>query len=142
MKGEYEIITFPFSDYDITETDEYKWADIIHLHWIGDFIDYKSFFKKNKKPLIWTLRDSNPLLGIFHLQNDLNKNSLSWKSLDQKMISLKNKYIKKHKSKIEIVGISKWMVNQSIVSKINMKFKHHFILNCININNYQIYNKN
>ena len=33
---------------------------IIHFHWINTFIDVPSFFKYNKKPVVWTLHDMNP----------------------------------------------------------------------------------
>ncbi len=62
--------TSPFSNYDITEHPLVKDADVVHLHWIGNFVDYQSFFSKIKKPIIWTLRDENPGLGGFHLESD------------------------------------------------------------------------
>lgn len=61
-----EYCSFPFSDYDITLTEEYKEADIIHLHWVAGFLDWNSFFSKNSKPIVWTLHDENPYLGAEH----------------------------------------------------------------------------
>ncbi len=129
--GEFEIISFPFSDYDITLSQEYKEADIIHLHWIGDYLDYKTFFGKNSKPVIWTLRDSFPFLGIFHLVNDLNRNNYQWKMLDQEMIEFKKKYLEQSKFKIEIVGLSKDIKNKSQSSLLFNHLPHHVIHNCI-----------
>ena len=61
-----ELFSYPFSDYDITENEWYKDADVINLHWVADFLDYKSFFEKNIKPVIWTLHDMNPFTGGEH----------------------------------------------------------------------------
>ena len=41
-------------------------ADIVHLHWICGFVDIPTFFRRVKKPIVWTLRDEWPLLGGFH----------------------------------------------------------------------------
>jgi glycosyltransferase involved in cell wall biosynthesis len=60
-----------FSDYriglDITKSKEFKEADIIHLHWISEFVDLTKLFKKlGNKKLIWTVRDTNPFTGGCH----------------------------------------------------------------------------
>lgn len=62
--------TSPFSNYDITEHPLVKDADVVHLHWVGNFLDYQSFFLKIDKPIVWTLRDENPGLGGFHYASD------------------------------------------------------------------------
>jgi len=61
-----EMISFPESDIDITNNKYFHGADIIHLHWVVDFLDYKAFFKKCKKPIVWTFHDQNPFLGVEH----------------------------------------------------------------------------
>lgn len=45
-------------------------ADIIHLHWVANVLDYYSFFKCIHKPVIWTLHDLNPIMGCFHFPID------------------------------------------------------------------------
>lgn len=62
--------TSPFSNYDVTEHPLVKEADIVHLHWVGNFLDYQSFFRRIDKPVVWTLRDENPGLGGFHYESD------------------------------------------------------------------------
>lgn len=61
-----EMFSYPHSDYDITKSELYKQADIINLHWVANFLDYPTFFQKNKKPVVWTLHDQNPFLGLEH----------------------------------------------------------------------------
>ncbi len=43
-------------------------ADLIHLHWVADFVDYGTFFKLLRKstPVVWTLHDMNPFTGGCH----------------------------------------------------------------------------
>ncbi len=141
MKGDYEIISFPFSDYDITNSKEYKEADIIHLHWVADFLDYKSFFKKNKKPIVWTLRDSFPFLGIFHLKNDLIRNDALWKQLDARMLAMKNTYLKEFTGSFYVVGISNNITKESRYSSLLGNYPHEVIHNCIDKEQFKIINK-
>jgi glycosyltransferase involved in cell wall biosynthesis len=43
-------------------------ADVVHLHWVADFVDYGSFFPRldPRTPLVWTLHDMAPLTGGCH----------------------------------------------------------------------------
>jgi glycosyltransferase involved in cell wall biosynthesis len=63
-----EMFSFPNSIYDITKSELYKEADIINLHWVANFLDYKSFFQQNNKPVVWTLHDMNPFTGGEHYE--------------------------------------------------------------------------
>ena len=141
LLGEFEIISFPFSDYDISLSKEYQEADIVHFHWVGDYLDYKTFFEKNTKSVVWTLRDSFPFLGIFHLVNDLKRNNEKWKNLDNKMIHYKKRCIDKAKSNIEIVGLSNDIKNKSKQSLLFQNLKHHVIHNCIDLKEFEMLDK-
>lgn len=61
-----EMFTSIRSDYDVLATPEYEEADIVHLHWVGDFLDWPMFFRHNRKPVVWSLCDMNPLTGGCH----------------------------------------------------------------------------
>ncbi len=63
-----EMFSFPNSGIDITQSAPYKRAEIINLHWVANFLDYQSFFKKNTKPVVWTLHDMNPFSGGEHYE--------------------------------------------------------------------------
>lgn len=55
---------------DITKTQEYREADVIHLHWINQgFISLKAIrrFVKDRKKIVWTMHDEWNALGLFHL---------------------------------------------------------------------------
>lgn len=68
--------SFPVSGYDISGHPLVKEADILHLHWINNFVDYPSFFKKVQKPMICTLHDENLFFGVVHNQYDIAKDAL------------------------------------------------------------------
>ena len=57
----------PLSEYhQLSNHSLVQWADIIHLHWVSDFIDYPTFFKGVNKPIVWTLHDDFPAVGVMH----------------------------------------------------------------------------
>jgi glycosyltransferase involved in cell wall biosynthesis len=43
-------------------------CEIVNLHWIAGFVDYRSFFRAvaARMPLVWTLHDANPFTGGCH----------------------------------------------------------------------------
>jgi len=140
LKGEFEIISFPFSDFDITESKEYQEADIIHLHWIAGFIDYKRFFKKCKKPVVFTLRDLNPIQGIFHYEGDKERNKY-FDNLEKKALEIKISSLKNFTEQMLIVGISNCIAEKSKHSRIFKDFQHYVIHNCIDASSYKLYDK-
>ena len=105
----FELFTTPFSEYDITTCSAYKEADIIHLHWVADFLDYTSFFEKNKKPVVWTLHDENPFRGAFHYLNDEIKNKLEYEYIDNEYKEIKIAALKKQE-KIIAISPSDWLM--------------------------------
>jgi hypothetical protein len=73
-----ELFSSPYSKYDITNSPLYQEADIINLHWVAGFLDYESFFKKNKKPVIWTLHDMHPFTGGEHYVEMIHGIKKTW----------------------------------------------------------------
>ena len=119
-KLDCEIATLPFANYDILGNEFVVKADIIHLHWIAGVVDYVSFFKKNKKPTVWTLHDMNPIQGLFHYKLDEERNKDFTFKLNADVLALKQKSIAKAKFKIYVVCPSLWLLK--CVSK-SKKFK-------------------
>jgi glycosyltransferase involved in cell wall biosynthesis len=107
-KIECEIATLPFTPFkQLMKNPLLKNADIIHLHWIANFVDYPTFFKDCNKPIVWTFHDMNPFYGIFHYEDDKNKNKNKIGILDEK-IKLIKKNIYKNKI-INAVAPSGWL---------------------------------
>ncbi|MEM7313160.1 MAG: glycosyltransferase, partial [Planctomycetota bacterium] len=46
-------------------------ADIVHLHWTSNLLDWPEVLPwlAREKPLVWTLHDMNPFLGVMHYQD-------------------------------------------------------------------------
>jgi glycosyltransferase involved in cell wall biosynthesis len=68
-----EYISLPFTAFRIHEHPLVNWADVLHLHWVSPVLDYSSFFKKNRKPVAWTMHDLNPVMGMVHYEEDRRK---------------------------------------------------------------------
>ena len=93
--------------------------DIINLHWIcNETLSLKEINQINK-PIIWTLCDMWPFLGLEHVDFNLNQKSywndekiLNSKKFDLNHYALKRK-ISSLKSKIKIVAISSWLAKQA-----------------------------
>ncbi|MCH5181001.1 MAG: glycosyltransferase [Prevotellaceae bacterium] len=55
---------------DITRHPLYAWADIVHLHWVGQAMLSAADLERlvgGPKPIVWTLHDMWPFMGICHL---------------------------------------------------------------------------
>lgn len=104
----FSVFSSPFTPFDITDLEIYKQSDIIHLHWVAGFLDYESFFSKNKKPIVWTFHDMNPIMGGFHYKIDLLKNLNSHSLEEEKFKEIKLKSYSKA-SLLSIVSPSKWL---------------------------------
>lgn len=123
-----ELFSYPFSDYDITENEWYKQADIINLHWVAGFLDYESFFKKNIKPVVWTFHDMNPFTGGEHYVETiidvdnfgkpvLRKKDTLELQIEAHYLKLKKEVFKNVKN-LTIVAPSKWLINETVKSKV------------------------
>lgn len=55
----------PTSPVNLMRSRWVKWADVVHLHHVGDYIDYPSFFGGiGRKPVVMTLHDENFFYGL------------------------------------------------------------------------------
>lgn len=136
----FEIITFPESNYRVEDHPLLMDADIIHLHWISDFINYPTFFNKIKKPIIWTLHDMNPFQGIFHYKQDEINNEPVLGEINKNILFAKIQALK-HNNNINIITLCKWMHDESKKSEIFNRYNHHIIQNLINFEKYPILNR-
>lgn len=125
LKIDSTLFTYLSSPYSfLTDLDIYKEADIIHIHWVGNFLDYSSFFKVNKKSIVWTLHDMNPFLpGNHYTLTEQEK--LKNKSIIQNLKQNKNKLFKNQK--IAVAATTKWMMTESMESEIFSRFPHKLI---------------
>ena len=63
----FEIFSFLNNSPATNQFDVLEDRDILHLHWVSDFFDYESFFRKfSHKKFVWTLHDMNPFTRGCH----------------------------------------------------------------------------
>jgi glycosyltransferase involved in cell wall biosynthesis len=139
LNGSYEAFTSPITDFDITQHPAYEAADIVHLHWVADFLDYPTFFSKNVKPVVWTLHDMNPLQGGFHYVGDAAAN-LHLADLELEYLHIKEKALSDARN-LSVVALSKWLLNLSVKSSILQGFTHRLIPNGVDKNIFKPLNK-
>ena len=118
--------TLPTSILDLSKHPLVKEADVIHLHWVNGYIDYPSFFKAVKKPIVWTQHDENLFYGISHYSASFNpENYLECKYNQIKIDSLKNienlsviflsnYFYEKFGEDLRISKASKYIINNSV----------------------------
>lgn len=116
----------PTSDYDILAHPLVAAADIIHLHWVGGFLDWESFFKRATKPIVWTMHDMNPFLGGFHYEGDAARATPSARVYDADLVRRKADYVAQCRS-LHIVGPSRWIHDRSLASAVLGQFNHSVI---------------
>jgi glycosyltransferase involved in cell wall biosynthesis len=135
-----EMTSLPLSPYDITKSKYYRMCDIIHLHWVAGFLDWATFFAKNRKPVVWTLHDKNPFSGIEHYDNSflgidengdpkIREKSNFEIELSEKWLNLKREVLKKRKCEIYVVSPSAWLLNESLKSELFSELSHTMIPN-------------
>lgn len=135
----YECFSFPEAIYDISSHPLIQQADVVNLHWVGSSLDYSRFFKNVRKPIVWTLHDMNPFLGISHYYGDRDAN-LQFSSLEEKVRELKYEAISQHPN-VSVVNLCHWMKDASEKSEALSNRRHTVIPNSIDINTFKIYDR-
>lgn len=137
-----EMFSFPTSNYDFTKSEAYQNVDLINLHWVADFLDYKSFFQKNKKPVVWTLHDMSAFTGGDHCEESywgINENTGKPKKrrytdaekiLHKKVLEQK-KTIFSQVDGLHVVTPSVWLSKELNKSNIIKPKSYHIIPNSV-----------
>ena len=121
--------------FDITRTEEYEEADIIHLHWINQGMVSLSCLKKmikDGKKIVWTLHDEWPYLGICHYRGECQETECRQCPLLPGNIAHKH-YLQKQniykKGNITFVGCSQWITDRAKQAMPDAEVVH--INNCV-----------
>lgn len=130
-KHQAHFETFSFAASAYTQLHEHplvKEADVINLHWVVNFVDYRSFFINIGKPVVWTLHDMNPFQGGFHYKEDEVRGRQFLADLDDEQYRIKKDGLEALPDEsMTIVAPSKWMTDLSRKSNILGRFTHHHI---------------
>lgn len=129
--------SLPISPIDLTRSELIEWADIIHLHWVNNYLDYQSFLKKVKKPIVWTLHDESFFYGIAHL----HKNILADNYLEKKCRKIKFDAVQSAEN-LSIVFLSQMMFNTFKDEKIIEGRRKTVICNAVDTNIFTPQDKN
>lgn len=142
FKKTFEALSFPESIYDISNEEVIKKADIVHLHWVGNMLNYQSFFTKINKPVVWTLHDMNPFYGFSHYDTCWQTGPLpeSARQLEEKIRKIKVQAYRACDS-LHIVCLCNWMKEKSSASQAFATRPHYLIRNCIDTNTFTIKDK-
>ena len=110
---------------NITQTEAFRHADVIHLHWINQgFLSLKNLeaiFRSGKR-IVWTLHDQWPTTGICHYAEDCDRfqthchdcpllahpspHDLAYRVFKQKLHIW-------HEADITFVGCSQWIADET-----------------------------
>lgn len=142
FKNNVEIFTFPNTPFKKRYFKQIpEDTDIINLHWIADFIDYKSFFGAcaGRVPIIWTLHDANPFLGGCHYFEDtqylsekigkgLSLGDKGRSDIDNEIYLFKKRiYDSLQSSQLHFVAPSKWLATEAKKSYLLSRFGVSYI---------------
>ena len=139
------IYGFGFSNYRIPRSNHkvenhplIDWADIVNLHWVPDFIDYRNFFKTVTKPVVWTMHDMLPFSGGYHFKIDRIRDKVN---IENRIEKKKHQYLSQFNN-LSVVAPSQWLLD---VSKNHLPFYkrcHTRIFNTLNHKVYKLLDKN
>jgi len=124
------------SEYGRTLISQLPKCDIINLHWISGFLDYRVFFDNVTRhtPVVWELSDMNAFTGGCHYNNGCNRftaqsgacpilGSSTDDDLSRKIWSGKQSALNSvDPRKLHIVTTSRWMAYESRQSSLLGKF--------------------
>lgn len=134
------FFTQPFSQYNILSHPLAKEADVLHLHFVAEFVDYPSFFPNVKQPVVWTVRDENPGLGGFHFRETKLHFGAPYASLEEAFLKIKRKAIEQCKA-LHLVSLSN-VVKAFCQSVDYLASRPNTVIpNTINLADFQLINK-
>lgn len=116
-------------------------ADVVHLHWIADFVDFPSFFKEVKKPIVWTIHDENPGLGGFHYVTAMESANARYIELDRQFAEIKKKAVN-GKNKPCLVAVSTKMKKFFESNEILKECPVRIIYNGVDADSYRMMDRN
>lgn len=129
FKRQKTSFTSAFFGISLQFLKEFKEADIVHVHWLGNTFMNLNFFCNNKKKIVFSLRDMWFLTGgchyslgceKFHYQCKKCPQLGSKSDFDISYYSHERKKLKFHNS-LNLITVSKWINNQLQLSSIGKK---------------------
>lgn len=123
-------VSVPMSSFDLEHHPLIEWADIVHIHWVQDFLNYETFFAVVNKPIVWTMHDQNPLFGGFHHARLRARFIEEYRHFEEQCVAIKERGLASAK-KMTIVAISSEMHRLIADAPLYKRFPIVDIPNCI-----------
>lgn len=133
----HAVYTLPVSGIDLENVTLLQQADLIHIHWVGGYLDYPTFFDEfGHKPIVFTLHDENTLYGIANIESQRLPNN----PLEQKYYKVKYDNLQKAR-RLGIVFLSQ-MSNRLFENHLMIAHaRKTLIYNMVNTAQYQPKNR-
>jgi len=132
--------TLPLSPYRVERHPLVKNADVIHLHWVENFINYPSFFKSINKPIVWTHHDVNSIYGGFHHLKDKLDFYEKYKEIEDYLLGIKKSSLVSCRN-IHIVCLSNYIKSQLASCSIYQNRQLTTIHNLVDFNLFSVHEK-
>lgn len=140
LSGKFSI---PVASYQIHDSPHWKWADVVNLHWVNEWISAEVLLAYAKeKPLIWTLHDEHLFTGGCHYSENcagfesdcsncpLLENS-SQPDLANLSLQAKLHAFQQFPPRLKIIAPSEWMVKKAARSSLLHQFEGKRIFNSL-----------
>ena len=122
------FVSGPVGRTDLPRLPVLQNAEIVHLHWVAGLIPWKSFFNEVQKPLVWTLHDMQPFMGIFHYSVDRDRAGQRSRELDNHVRLRKIEALRSTSSEqLTVISPSRWLQQLSLQSDVLGRFRHEVI---------------
>ena len=127
LNQNFYVMSLNFLNSNLSKRINNSKCDLVNLHWINCETISLSEIKKINKPIVWTLHDMWPIMGIYHYSLDKKYFNQDTKNIIiKKYFNFLDNFIKKKKEKlfvekkINIVSPSKWLLDE--VKKTKLPF--------------------
>ena len=141
LQKKYPVIySYPISSYELHKHPLVQDADLIHLHWIENFVDFETFFTNINKPIVWTFHDLNPMFGGFHHFRKRQNYYKYYKDIEDYLYDIKVKSIAKAVN-LNIVAISDQMKHLIETSELYKKYNTSLIHNSVDGSKFKLFEK-
>jgi glycosyltransferase involved in cell wall biosynthesis len=141
LSGQYSM---PLASFDVTDSPHWKWADVVNLHWVNEWISLENLaLKAEKKPIIWTMHDMHAFTGGCHYSNQcegfmeecdrcpmLANSSIPY--LAHQFWKSKKTALYVNQPNLHIVAPSQWMVDLAAKSSLFSEYPGKRIFNSLN----------
>lgn len=126
----HTVISNPRSGYRPSDFEFSFHVDIYHLHWIAGLIDWPTVipWMSRRAPLVWTLHDLNPLMGIWHYEPQECERTAAYERKNAAALEVKAAALSSIPGdRLVIVSPSRWLQKKVGESSLLGRFTVHQI---------------